>query len=1022
MYENYGWKYVVTAIIAALWGLALGLNRIDLGLDLAGGSEIIYTLDFGGSPPSQQEADDAVRVLRERIDKLGIKELSIRRQGTRDVVVQIPDASETEVERLRAQIEKAGKLEFMLLVTGLGQAEVEANIRRVMELKARGQFKPNERYDVAYWTTDARGGEDVGAPALLERSTPAGKPMYVDGDKLENASRTLDDKGRPCVGFEWNAEGRKLFYELTSQNVGRRLAVVLDGQIRSAPEIRAAIGKRGVIDGGDKGWNDAELTSLVITLKAGALPAKPVFAYHKHVGPQLGRAALVVGGTAVVGSLLVVMLFMFWYYGTKAGLVANLALGLNLFLLLGTLAMFDATLTLPGIAGVLLTAGMAIDANILIYERIREEVDRGGSLKVAVQAGYDRAFWTIFDANITTTLTALVLTSVGTGPIRGFGITMAIGIAVSMFTSLFVTKAIYGAAVAKGFLTEIAFKQLFQRPNLDFWGAWPKALVCSISLICVGWLVFLARGDAKYGIDFTGGTQLQMLLKEPMEKLEVEREVKAHFAKLGIDPNAEIQRVGDLEAGGVERSREWNIRTRIVGSKSLAAKTSRGPLDALLTPAYGQDTAAVESPTPAADAPPPAAAPPAGEAAAAPEGAPGGAVDTTDEDFFEDEVKKLFAARLVEPYPAVDGQAIRWKEVGPEQVQATFRVDLIALGEGIQGTKRPITEARLREELPRAVRARLAKVQEELEAMGADRSKDDPAAAVRRAQLERRARVLEALAGPPGGAPTFELALVPGAAPSEIVPVDFTTPPLARADAEAAVDALKNALEQARNHEVYLGPTMPFPNVDLIGSSVAKNLKSKALFATFFSVVFICLYVWMRFDFFSGVSAIVALFHDILALLGFLAILDTVVTALGIPYDVKFSLTTITAFLTLVGYSINDTIVILDRIREEKNAAKAKEYTPEIVNGAINRTLSRTVLTSLTTLLTVVVLFVGTFFGLTAIQGFAVALLFGLIVGTYSSVFVAAPLLLADRKKVMLGIGGVALFVLATGIGSVVLG
>jgi preprotein translocase SecF subunit len=226
------------------------------------------------------------------------------------------------------------------------------------------------------------------------------------------------------------------------------------------------------------------------------------------------------------------------------------------------------------------------------------------------------------------------------------------------------------------------------------------------------------------------------------------------------------------------------------------------------------------------------------------------------------------------------------------------------------------------------------------------------------------------------------------------------TGPIKAEDAEAYVELFKEGLEQAQRHGAIFAVAVPFPNVDTVGAAVAKNLSSKAFIATMACVVIICLYVWLRFDLWSGIAAIVAVFHDVLALLAFLAILDAVLDMTGIAFDVKFNLTTISAFLTLVGYSINDTIVILDRIREDKADAKAKDYTPELVNAAINKTLSRTVLTSVTSFLVCFVLFLASFGGLQSIQGLSVALLFGIVVGTYSSMFVAAPILLHDKKKV----------------------
>lgn len=1009
MYENYGWKYGLIAFILALWGFGFKYNDIPLGLDLKGGSEIIYTLDFQGRAPSVEQTEDAVRVLRERIDVLGIKELSIRRQGSYDIVVQVPDATPQEVERIKSQIERAGRLQFKLLVSGLSPLEMQAEVDRIKHQKAIGTWQENDRYDIAYWHEQARGAV-TGQAALVENCTPSGKPLYVDGDLLADAYRALDDRGKPAVGFEWDAEGTKKFRDLTSANVNRQLAIVLDGNIRSAPVIRSEIGKKGIIEGGDRGWDDTELTNLIVTLKAGALPAKPVFAYRKDVGAQLGQAAVRMGSVATIASLMGIMIFMCWYYGVRAGMVANIGLAMNLYLLLGTLAMFGATLTLPGIAGIVLGAAMGLDTNILIYERIREESARGAALKQAIQAGYDRAFWTIVDTHLTTVLTGLVLIWAGTGPIKGFGMTLTISLVVSMFTALFVTQALYGLFVAKGFINKIDFKILFEKINFDYWSMFPKAAVLSLSLITVGWVVFLLRGEAKYGIDFTGGTSLQIVLKEPMEKDDVEAVVTEHFDKLGRQIQVEVQRVGPRLDEGVERSREWQLRTRLIseaGERKVAALSS--PLDLLVTPAYAQepgkgDVAPANTQTPAVegaggDAAPVETATPAAAGGETTGGGSAPASTASDEqarasqEFFANEIRKLFSGKLVEPYPAIEGKEWVLSEPVDGKVKARFRADLVSLPEGgFNAETRPITEDRVRAELPKVL-AWLAERETSPDTL--------------------RKEILLGLAGEKDK-PGFSVKLVQaGGNPNEAT-FELETHAIPTAQAPRTVEALKAALERARDQQVFFSPAVPIPNIDQIGSVVAKNLKSKAIVATIFSVILICLYIWLRYDFWAGITAIVALAHDVLALLGFLSILDLILSVTGINYDVKFSLTTITAFLTLVGFSINDTIVILDRVREEMALAKSKTYTPELVNLAINRTLSRTFLTSGTVFLCVFVLFIASFYGLTAIQGFSVALLFGVAAGTYSTVFVAAPLLLCERRKTYMWLGGLAAFLVVT--------
>ncbi|RMG08318.1 MAG: protein translocase subunit SecD [Planctomycetota bacterium] len=1064
MYQNFGWKYLLTAAITVLWSFALYTQGIPLGLDLKGGAEIIYRLEVNGRPATADVTEDAVGVLRKRIDKLGIKELDIRSMGADKVQIQIPSATQSEIEKLKTQIEKAGRLEFRLVVSDkdLKAVDRQLEIERIIDAKDRGVYDPEtDPYDIAYWHPEARGGR-AGQPLLLHNVEPgSGKKLYLDGSLLADAHRALDDKGRPCVGFTWGPVGARLFYEMTSKNVGEQLAVVLDGEVRSAPEIRGPIGKRGIIEGGPKGWDEKELLDLIIILKGGALPAKPVFAYSKRVGAQLGQAAVTVGGGAIVGAMVVVVIFMLVYYGLRAGLIADIALVLNLVLILGTLAMFDATLTLPGIAGILLTAGMAVDANILIYERIREELARGAAVKQAIQAGYDRAFWTIFDANLTTALTAMVLMWAGTGPIKGFGITLTIGIVVSMFTALFVTRALYGYFVVKEIVTALRFRSLFERPNIDFHAARRKAVPVSVLLICAGWLVFVLRGDEKYGIDFTGGTVMQIRLAHPVEKDELVRRLKERF---GTKAHVEVQRVGAAVKGGRERGREWLLRTRLVGSgEDVARQSSRAGGLGLLAPAYGQerppagdapagdapsgdtpapsgdtpapsgdtpapsgDTPAPSGDTPSGDAPAPSGdtpsgdAPPPAEAPAPGEGGGSGSEGDTPssgnaQDFFEHEVRRLLHDELVEPYPPIEGKPFVLTEPKDGKVRARFRVNLVRLSTGFEVVVqeehevKPVTAEEVKQQLPPILRKLAHRLRN----------------AKRPLEVKRRETLL-ALAGPEGGEPGFQVEALPDADTSDpLFPFEFRTHELPAGNEERAaevVDLLKNSLERAQEERASFAPAVPFPSIDQVGSAVAKNLKSKAVVSTVFCVIFICLYVWLRFDFWSGISAIVAVFHDVLALLGFLTILDFVVSKTGSTFDAKFGLTTISAFLTLVGYSINDTIVILDRIREDKRDSKAKEYTPELINAAINKTLSRTVLTSLTSLLVCVVLLVGSFFGLTAIQGFAAAMTFGIVVGTYSSVFIAAPILLSDKRRLVVGLVSLALFMLVTGIVSFFVG
>src|SRR5579883_2400979 len=404
MYENYGWKYVVTVLLTVLFGWALKTSPISLGIDLRGGSELLYKLDLSqaAGPKTSADTDTTVQVLQNRLDALAIKELSIRRQGQFNIVIQVPGGDPEAVK----QIKKTGVLDFKLVVTKDQQemvtdSNVQAMIEEVKRKKAEGIWKPYvddqhdyDKYDIGY-------PKDPNGPILLLDN------RGVAGRFLKDAHRSQDSAGRPAVGFVWNSTGKNKFYDMTSNNIKRAMAIVLDGIVQSAPVIQSAIGEQGIIEGGPQGFQEDEVKRLIVVLKAGALPGKPIFEYGQEVGSTLGQAATTIGGVATVVSMLLVLGFMVFYY-KQGGIIANVALVLNIMLLLGTLAMFGATLTVPGIAGILLTAGMAVDANILIFERMREEKARGADPKQVIEVAYDRAFWTIFDSHLTTLITGLV--------------------------------------------------------------------------------------------------------------------------------------------------------------------------------------------------------------------------------------------------------------------------------------------------------------------------------------------------------------------------------------------------------------------------------------------------------------------------------------------------------------------------------------------------------------------------------------------------------------------------------------
>ncbi len=326
----------------------------------------------------------------------------------------------------------------------------------------------------------------------------------LTGDTLTTAQVQFDQSrfNAPIVGLRFNAEGAKVFGEVTAANVGRRLAIVLDGKVQSAPRIQEAIpGGEAVITGR---FTPQEAADLALVLRVGALPAPVYIEEERTVGPLLGSDSIRAGVGATGAGLALVFLFMAGYY-LLAGIIANLALLLNFLIILGGLGLFQATLTLPGIAGIVLALGMAVDANVLIYERMREELKLGRSIRQVISNGYDRAFSAILDSNVTTLIAAFLLFQFGTGPIRGFAVTTVIGLTGSMFTAIVVTRVIFEALHRARWLNQIRMLKLIGETRLDFLR--PRRICYMLSLVAVvGGMAFFGQlGSRAYGIDFTGG-------------------------------------------------------------------------------------------------------------------------------------------------------------------------------------------------------------------------------------------------------------------------------------------------------------------------------------------------------------------------------------------------------------------------------------------------------------------------------------------------------------------------------------
>ncbi|PIU41536.1 MAG: protein translocase subunit SecD, partial [Candidatus Omnitrophica bacterium CG07_land_8_20_14_0_80_42_15] len=441
---------IIAVVLGVCAYFAFPVNkRINLGLDLQGGMHLLLKVDTSKlTDKAKLDATDrAVEIIRNRIDQFGVRETSIQKQGVDEIVVQLPGV--TDRSRAIDIIGKTAMLEFKLV-----SSDAE-KIKQALDGTAP------EGYELKYT-------EENSEPVLLE------KQAVLTGDSLVDASVQFSQSGfnEPVVSLKFNPEGARKFSEITASNVGKRLAIVLDGKVQSAPSIREPIPSGEAVISGRFGMQEAQ--DLALVLRIGALPAPMEIEEERTVGPLLGQDSINKGFKASLIGLAYIFLFMAVYY-LLTGLISDIALFLNLIMILGGLGLLpvlfpgvSATLTLPGIAGIALSLGMAVDANVLINERIREELKTGRPLRTAIANGYDRAFSAIFDSNLTTLIAAFFLFQFGTGPIRGFAVTLIIGLIASMFTAIVVTRAIFEFLLHMGWLKSLRMLSLVKETKIDF--------------------------------------------------------------------------------------------------------------------------------------------------------------------------------------------------------------------------------------------------------------------------------------------------------------------------------------------------------------------------------------------------------------------------------------------------------------------------------------------------------------------------------------------------------------------------
>jgi SecD/SecF fusion protein len=974
----------VLGIAVCAWAYQYGKFR--LGVDLVGGTILVYEVDTS-KQQGDVNADELASALKRRIDPADLLNVTIRPIKSEPARVEIilptggyasgrKTLTNEEVENIKNLIQQQGRLEFRILANSIDDKEAidraaeylrnPDNQAKLEDLEKKGLPPPDplpqgggtsfpvtlngETINYGYqwvligkeylyqlhlnnaaakgstatlWSmiSAARDKEGVHFPPpggnqfllysrtirtanrlppkdrelgkeyeyfILTRLPEPGKA--ITGDYLALARPGADPRGEPAVHFTFNSDGGNLFGELTTLNrpaskteVGfkRQLAIILDSQIQSAPTINDVIHTQGIISGG---FTPKKVEELVTILRAGALPATLKFppVSENSMGPTLGSDTIFKGTMSVGLAFLAVLIFMLFYY-RFAGIVACIALLANLVLTIAFMVLVNATFTLPGLAGLVLMLGMAVDANVLIYERLREERERGASLALAIRNGYDRAFPTIIDTHLSSIFTAIVLYVVGNDQLKGFGISLTVGLIISLFTSLYMTRTMFDLWQAKGWLHKLSFYQglvrLLHRHHWDFMGIRYYWFTATILLTLLGAGLFFWRlnpdekGRSVMNIDFIGGTAYTGKLAQPLTIEELRKKLEAPVPVPGMTPqeselpDISVEQVfarGDTSG----RSSFFTIRT-----------AERDPR----------------------------------------------------------KVQKIINTRL--------GDALAYIELHK------YTIDKDGKSATLEFTKPKSEEADF---------ASLAQVTMLLNEEKANLQPEDR-------QLSFHVQPL----GEDQNGRYSQMKVEP-------------TQKLSDAQFKQLLDKTKEAFDSSPQPE----------RLENFDAQLAANTQERAMYAILASWAAILLYLWFRFGSWTfGAATVLCLIHDLFFTLGFIAaahyLHGTWLGNLLAISDFKIDLPAIAALLTLVGYSVNDTIVVFDRIREVRG--KNPLLTPAMINDGVNQTLTRTILASMTVWLVVIVLYV---FGGEGVHLFAFVMIVGVIVGTYSSIYIASPLLL----------------------------
>ena len=1070
---------------------------IKLGVDLQGGVILVYEREANADLPSDQpqapgqppQTNDMrmtalVEAIKRRINPSGTKEIVVRGYGANQVEIIIPEVDQRAVEQIKKQISTAGVLEFRIGANPRDHSEIIALAREMAEdpINKTSRVILNSDGDkVGLWGRVAREQGEAGTvrPFKLGVTTdvlrnartgdlltvtdhqaddPAQFADYIDtleideidvlmstddgydvtGGHLGTVGRGHDEYMQPCILFSMRGEGVDRFSRLTREyspdgQATRRLGILLDRELLSAPTIQEMIPGNGRITGR---FSPEEVDFMVNILEAGSLPVvlNEVPISENLINPLLGAETIKQGKTAISISLVVVLIFIVFYY-RFSGFVASMALLANLLFILSLMVLIKGAFTLPGLAGLVLTVGMSVDANVLIFERIREELTRGSALRMAIRNGFARATTTIVDANVTTLITAIVLYGIGTDQIRGFAVTLILGILMSMFTAIFCSRVVFDLAERARRINQLSMTRILGATEIDFVGKRWIAGAFSLVVISVGLVALAARGIDIFDIDFRGGTSVHVMFDEEVGTELVRKPLDAEFKDNGYDftltamnaaggsqnnifkVDSSIPEVSDLQSA-IERAVEssgsldlarysleyFDLKTVVETapaedpSEDAGADTasdSERQAEAAASTAAGGETSS-EPPSSAERGEPRDSTPDSGgnEPAESPETSGEDSDEELGNDCDSDGQARLFGSQV-----ALASELLAQAETEQETTGSGGDSDAEAEPQQSGSADQEKTELEQAEQEDGDQEDVEQKdVTDEVVAEVGD--EEDFPASVTGSRIE-----VELTFGHAINAETLSgeiQTLAEELADKAQIPVPFFELDHENWDRESSnpykewtlqMSATEPQVEELlSNLKTKFSNTPVWPSSSKIGGQVAGRMQNKAIASLVASLFGIVIYIWIRFQrVIFGLAAVVALVHDVLVTLGAIAISAWLAGGLGFlliePF--KISLPIVAALLTIIGYSLNDTIVVFDRIREVRG--RSPDLTGAMINKSINQTLSRTVLTSMTTLIVVLILYA---LGGQGIHGFAFALVVGVIVGTYSSIFVASPVLL----------------------------